>query len=95
MMYNCDSWHMVWRMQVETCQALVSRLALYWPGVRAQRAVAQEEAFQQMLDAIRRSESHMPVSVPVTPKRKRGLSGKRMRRGASAGSEGVGNGAMR
>lgn len=78
MMYTCDSWHTVWRMQVETCQALVSRLALYWPGVRARRAAAQEEAFQQMLDAIRRSESHTPISVPVAMKRKRSVSGKSM-----------------
>jgi hypothetical protein len=50
---TCESWRMVWEMQVETGQALWSRLVLYWPGMRAKRVRQREADRDRMLHMIR------------------------------------------
>ena len=55
-MPHCESWRMVWQMQVETCHALWSRLVLYWPGQRARREALIVANRDRMLQAIYEAE---------------------------------------
>ena len=52
-MPHCESWRMVWQMQVETLHAFGSRVALYWPGARARRDALIAQERERIVQAIR------------------------------------------